>query len=123
MAHSCGPHTVEAFLEGKGPKALALWEALLDKTQLCGPFDLAPAKTRVAFMVRVRFLAVTALSDRGITFHIWLRKPAESSLFFRVDHLASGAHVHWARVRAPEDLSQEMGKLICLSYQIGAGRA
>ena len=28
--HSCGPDTVEAFLEGKGAKARALWEALVE---------------------------------------------------------------------------------------------
>ena len=39
------------------------------------PVHVRPRQTRVAFMVRVRFLAVTALGERGMTFHLWLREP------------------------------------------------
>jgi hypothetical protein len=59
MWHACGDYSVEKFLEGKGPVARSLFGRLVDLIRICGPFEYAPAKTRVAFMVRVRFAAVT----------------------------------------------------------------
>lgn len=122
MAHACGTYTVEGFLAGKGPTALGLWQRLVDAVTRCGPFTYAPAKTRVAMMVRVRFLAVTALSDRGITFHLWLREPDDASCVFRIDDLGDGAHIHWIRMTAPDRFDETLQRLICASYEVGAGR-
>ncbi|MGH8928801.1 MAG: DUF5655 domain-containing protein [Acidimicrobiia bacterium] len=121
LAHACGPHGVDGFIAGKGQRALALWNRLVETVQRCGPFDYAPAKTRVAFMVRVRFLAVTALSDRGMTFHLWLRQPVESPRFFRVDRLTPKASIHWVRVGEPSEIDDELRGFICMSYRIGTG--
>jgi hypothetical protein len=120
MAHACGPYTVAGFLDGKGPVALALWDRLVEVVRRCGPFEFAPAKTRVAFMVRVRFVAVTSLSERGLTMHLWLRHPVDSARVFRVDHLGPAAHVHWIRVRTPEEIDDDVQELLCESYRVGS---
>ena len=122
MAHACGPHTVEDFLAGKGPTALDLWQRLVAAVEQCGPFTYAPARTRVAFMVRVRFLAVTALSDRGMTFHMWLRATADASLVFRVDHLAPHTHIHWLRLTRTDQIDESVQDLLCAAYAVGAHR-
>jgi len=41
----------------------------------CGPYEVAPAKIRVAFMARVRFAGVNAISDRGMTIAFGLPRP------------------------------------------------
>lgn len=123
MAHACGSCTVEGFLKGKSAAARALWDSLVDLVRTCGDFEFAPAKTRVAFMVRVRFMAVTSVSDRGITFHIWLRQRVESPRFFRIDHPSSNAFIHWARVTSSDQLDDELRELICASYRVGNGEA
>ena len=120
MNHACGDFTVEAFLSGKGTDALALWDALVEAVESCGDFLFAPAKTRVAFMVRVRFLAVTSVSDRGLTFHLWLRDRVDSPRFFRIDDLGPGAVVHWVRLTASDQLDGELRDLICAAYRVGA---
>lgn len=121
MPHACGTFTVEAFLAGKSPMAVALWDRLVSLVARCGPFDFAPAKTRVAFMVRVRFLAVTALSDRGMTFHVWLRQPTTSARVFRIDDLGARAFIHWIRVSAADELD-DVRHLLCDAYRIGCGK-
>lgn len=120
MSHACGDHTVARFLDGRGPVALDLWQHLLTVVGRCGPFTFAPAKTRVALMVRVRFLAVTALSDRGMTFHIWLRQPVEAPRIFRVDELGPNTVIHWIRVRARDEIDA-VSDLLCASYRVGCG--
>ncbi|MEZ5176256.1 MAG: DUF5655 domain-containing protein [Acidimicrobiia bacterium] len=122
MAHACGDYSVEGFLTGKSPKARALWDSLVELVGTCGDFEFAPAKTRVAFMVRVRFMAVTSVSDRGLTFHLWLRRPVDSPRFFRIDHPSPKAFIHWARVTSPDQLDAELREWVCASYLVGMGK-
>ena len=65
MWHACGDNSIEGFLEGKGERARQLFHRFQELIAECGPYEVAPAKTRVAFMARVRFAGVTAVSDRG----------------------------------------------------------
>ena len=55
------------FLEGKGPGAIAFWEKLKDMIGKCGPYTLVANKANIGFMVFVRFVGVTAVSERGMT--------------------------------------------------------
>jgi hypothetical protein len=65
MWHACGNYSVEGFLDGKGTRARDLVEGFERLIAACGPYEVAPAKTRVAFMARVRFAGVDTLSDKG----------------------------------------------------------
>lgn len=64
MWHACGDYSVEGFLEEKGDRAPELFDGFEQLIAACGPYEVAPAKTRVAFMARVRFAGVNAISDR-----------------------------------------------------------
>lgn len=78
MWHACGPYSVEGFLEGKGDWARELFDGFERLIAACGPYELAPAKTRVASMGRVRFAGVNAISDRGMTIAFGLPRPPTS---------------------------------------------
>lgn len=67
MWHACGDHSVERFLAGKGERAGELFDGFESLIAACGPYEVAPGKTRVAFMARVRFAGVNAISDRGMS--------------------------------------------------------
>jgi ABC-type ATPase with predicted acetyltransferase domain len=47
--HSCGSYSVEDFLRGKSPAAVALFQRFVELVQSCGDVLIAPAKTRVGF--------------------------------------------------------------------------
>lgn len=83
--HSCGTWTVDTFLEGKGPRARALFDRFVEMARRCGPVTLQPVKTRVAIMVRVRFAGVQRVSERGMTVAFWLKRRIESPRFRRVE--------------------------------------
>ncbi len=76
--HGCGPYTVAGFLKRKGPRARALYRGFVALLRRCGPVIAAPTKTRVAFMVRVRFAGISALSERGMTVAFALTRPLAS---------------------------------------------
>jgi hypothetical protein len=48
----------EKFLEGTSEIGRDLFRCFVTLIEKCGPFEVAPAKTRVAFMAAVRFASV-----------------------------------------------------------------
>ena len=48
MWHACGNYSVEGFLDGKGARARELFEGFERLIAACGPYEVAPAKTRLA---------------------------------------------------------------------------
>lgn len=120
--HACGPYTVEAFLAGKGPQARALFQRFVELVGRCGPCELAPAKTRVAVMVRVRFASVSSLSERGMTIAFGLRRRLHHRRIRRVEQLGQWFS-HVLRVSAPEELDEELLGWLKESYAVGEQRA
>ena len=66
MPHSCGHHSVKAFLDGKSQHAIALYKRLVALVRACGPAQMAPARTRIGFQVGMILAAVNQLNDRGL---------------------------------------------------------
>jgi len=118
MWHACGPYTVEAFLELKGPPARALFDRFVELIGKCGPYEVAPAKTRVAFMGRVRFAGVSRVSDRGMTIGFALPAPLKSFRLSKVELLAPGWYGHWMRVTDPDELDDELLRRLQRSYRL-----
>jgi len=116
MWHACGDYTVEQFLAGKGARARAMFERFAELAQSCGPLTLAPAKTRIAFMVRVRFCAVERLSDRSLRAEFGLPYALASPRIPRIQELANGWYVHWLTVTAPDELDAEVRGWLCAAY-------
>jgi hypothetical protein len=102
--HSCGRWTVESFLKDNGPTALQLFKKLNELVEGCGAFELAPTKSEVAFMVRVRFAQVKRLSERGMTVAFWLKHRIESPRFRRVDFIPPSNWIYTFRVVGLDEL-------------------
>lgn len=116
MWHACGAFSVEGFLEGKGERARALFDGFERLIASCGPYEVAPAKTRVAFMGRVRFAGVYAISDRGMTIAFGLPGPLRSRRIRKVEHLSPGWYGHWMRITTPDELDDELRAWLDESY-------
>ena len=74
MSHGCGEYSVDGFFEGRSPSARELYDALVRVIAELGPFEQVPTKTRIAFMVRVRFAAVNRVRRDGLACHVWLKR-------------------------------------------------
>jgi len=119
MSHSCGRHTVDAFMEGKGPRAWAYWERLQEMVGSCGPYSLVANNTRLEFMVRVRFAGMDAVSERGMSLSFWLKRRLDSPRFRKVEHLGTTNWVYHLRVSSLDELDDEVQRWLCLSYDVG----
>jgi hypothetical protein len=100
------------------PRARALYRRFEALVAACGPYHLAPAKTRLAFLARVRFAALTRVSDDGITISFALPRPVRSSSLLRVTEIVPGWWVHTLRVTEPRQLDARLQAWIRRSYDL-----
>lgn len=74
----------------------------------CGPYEVAPAKTRVAFMGRVRFAGVTAISDRGMSIAFGLPRPLHHPRVRRIEDYGGGWYGHRMRNTSAAELDDQL---------------
>jgi Domain of unknown function (DUF5655) len=117
MWHACGPYTVDGFMEGKGPRARELFERFESLIAACGPYEVAPAKTRVAFMGRVRFAGVERVSERGMSVAFGLPRRLDSPRIRKVDVYPPSWYVHHLRISEPDELDSEVLGWLKESYR------
>jgi hypothetical protein len=115
LSHACGDYSVDAFLSGKGEHGRDLFARFVALIEQCGPFEVAPAKTRVAFMAKVRFASVNRVGDGYIDAHFVLPRALRSSRFRRVEQVGK-LHVHHLRLDHPRDLDRQLANWLRQSY-------
>ena len=116
LSHSCGDFSVRKFLAGKGPRAKALFERFERTIAECGPYDVAPAKTRVAFLAQVRFASVNRAGEGGLDVHLVLPRRIESARFRKVEKLGK-LYVHHLRLGRLEDFDDELQGWVRAAYR------
>jgi len=116
--HSCTDATVESFLAEHGPRARALFDRFEQLIAKCGPYLVSPAKTRIAFMGRVRFAGITRINDRAMTCSFALPHPVKSPRFIKVEEVVPGWYVHHLRITDPAELDKEVLGWLRESYRL-----
>lgn len=116
--HACGRHELEAHFAGRPAEIRALYEALLQRVQACGPVTVLPEKTRIAFQARMSF-AVAMPRRAWLDGHLVLARRVESPLFRRIDTLSPRNHVHHFRLHTAGDLTPELDALLREAYAVG----
>ena len=116
--HSCGRATIAYWLGKMGPRARALYRRFERLIAPCGPYDVAPAKTRIAFLGRVRFASLSAVSERGMTVTLALPRPLRSARFARVSEVVPGWWAHQLRVTDVSGLDAQLGRWLRRSYAL-----
>jgi hypothetical protein len=101
-----------------GPRARALFDRFEAMVAACGEYHLSPAKTRVAFLGRVRFASVTAVSEESMTCGFSLPRPVRSRRLKKVEEVVPGWWVHTLRVASIEELDDEVQAWIRESYRL-----
>jgi hypothetical protein len=101
-----------------GPPARRLYDRFEQLIANCGPYHVAPAKTRIAFLARVRFAGITALSDRGMTCAFALPRPLRSRRFVKIEQIVPGWWAHRLRITRVEQLDDEVQAWLRQSYRL-----
>jgi hypothetical protein len=116
--HSCGRRTLEDWKARMGPRAaqfFARFETMIGK---CGEYSISPAKTRIAFLGRVRFAGITRLTEDGMECAFALPKPVKSSRFKKVEEVVPGWWVHRVHITEVKQLDAELQAWLRESYRL-----
>lgn len=104
MWHGCGDYTVDGFFEGKAARLRELYDAWVALVGEFGPFEQVPTKSRIAFMVRVRFAGVARVRKDGLVWGFWLKRQILSHRFSKVEHLGKRDWIYQFVLRSEDEL-------------------
>jgi uncharacterized protein DUF5655 len=95
-----------------------LFDALTAMIQKCGPVKILPEKTRIAFQVRMSFIAVQIRRNYLIGHFVFARR-VEHPRFTRVESFSPQNHLHAFRLDSISDLDDEFAAWTREAYAVG----
>jgi hypothetical protein len=118
-SHSCVAQTVDGFFADKPAGGVALARALIAAIEAIGPVLLHPVKTRIAFLVDVRFAAIYRVGTAAIRGHVWLREEHASARFEKIEKLGASDWLYHFEVSAEKPIDRELRRFLRLGYRNG----
>jgi hypothetical protein len=116
--HSCRKATLGEWQARMGPRAHKFYDRFERMIGKCGEYHVAPAMTRIAFMVRVRFAGITSLSEKGMTCTFAMPYPLVSPRFVKVIEIVPGWWLHRLRITEASQLDDEVQAWLRESYRL-----
>jgi hypothetical protein len=116
--HSCGMATLDDWFARMGPRARRMYDRFEELIASCGEYYVSPAKTRIAFLGRVRFAGITSISENGMTCNFALDHPLKCHRFVRVEEVVPGWWSHQLRITDPAQLDEQVRSWLLESYRL-----
>ncbi len=116
--HSCGQYNLDDHFRGKDPVLKETFDRLVEIGRLCGPVKVYAQKTRIVFMVRVRF-GGAVVHKRFLDCPFWLTHPVEHPLLSKIEVLGPRIHIAHFRLAHPADIDSALQDLVCEVYKTG----
>ena len=95
-----------------------LFDVLTGMIKKCGPVKVLPEKTRIAFQVRMSFIAVQVRRDY-LTGHFVFARRVEHPRFTRVETFSPRNHLHAFRIDSLAELDNEFAAWVREAYGVG----
>lgn len=118
QTHSCSDVSLQSHFAGKSEKVRELFNELLALIKKSGPVKVLPEKTRIAFQVRMSFIAVQVRRNYLIGHFVFGRR-VENPRFSRVETFSPRNHLHAFRINSLTDLDDEFAAWIREAYAVG----
>jgi hypothetical protein len=118
QTHSCSNVSLGSHFIGTSEKVRELYEALSAMIKKCGPVKVLPEKTRIAFQVRMSFIAVQVRRDYLIG-HFVLARRLDHPRFTRVETFSPRNHLHAFRLNSLAELDHEFAAWVREAYAVG----
>lgn len=116
--HSCGLATLDDWKARMGPRATEFYARFEEMIAKCGEYHVSPAKTRIAFLGRVRFAGITKISEREMMCSFSLPRALKSPRFVKVEEVVPGWWVHRLRIADLRQLDAELQAWLRESYRL-----
>ena len=122
QTHTCAPlRTVEDHLARKPPEIVETYRAFEAAARGAGPFEILAEKTRIAFFVRMSFGGARVLNS-FIEGAVVLARRVEDPRFTSILSASPRNHVHYWRMRRPDDVDEKVRAWLAEAYEVGRQR-
>jgi hypothetical protein len=122
QSHACGAaQPLSAHFAGKPRFVHALFRRVRSAVEACGPVEVLSEKSRIAFHVRMSFMAIS-VQKSGLRGHFVFASVHRNPRFLRVDTLSRHNHVHHFRITRPEDVDTTFATWVAEAYRVGQQR-
>jgi hypothetical protein len=123
MWHSCVVVTVEEHLARVPPPVRRLYRVFERMMLATGPgIEVVPVKTRIAFMVRMRFAGCT-LQQRGLRVGLIMPRRVDSPRIAHHETYGRPTPIgHYLIVREPHEVDDELAGWAAEAYELGCQR-
>lgn len=119
QTHTCGPlRSVEDHLAGKPAAIVETYRALEAAARAVGPIEVLGEKTRIAFFVRMSFGGARVLKSY-VEGAVVLARRIEDPRFTSILSASPRNHVHYWRMRRPEDVDDQVRDWLAEAYDVG----
>jgi uncharacterized protein DUF5655 len=118
QSHSCSHVSLQSHFIGKSERVRELFDALVVTIKKCGPVKVLPEKTRIAFQVRMSFIAVQVRRNYLIGHFVFARRIGHPR-FRRVETFSPRNHLHAFRLDSIAELDDEFAAWIREAYAVG----
>lgn len=118
MQHSCGKHTLAALFANSDPEVFNIFKKFRKMVRATGPVIEIPQKTRVAFMVRVRFAGAYPRKNYLLC-AFGLPRRSRNKRFFKVEEYSPHFVGHYLRVYSQEELNDQVQRWLHEARSVG----
>lgn len=118
LSHSCGRFKIGDHFKGKDPLLRKTFDRLVEIMRRLDAVTIYAQKTRIVFMVRVRFGSVI-VKKHSLDFGLWLTRRATHPLLDRIDLFGPRIYYHRFRLTRPSDIDRNLISLINKAHKTG----
>jgi Domain of unknown function (DUF5655) len=119
MWHSCGRYTLDALFAKSERHVFELFQKFRRMVRDCGRSTMIPQKTRVVFMVRMRFAGATVRKSH-LRIGLMLERPLPPDpRLVETLAVAPRCYGHYFKIERADQLDQSIAKLLREAYECG----
>jgi uncharacterized protein DUF5655 len=117
--HSCGRRRLEDLFARSEPHVFKVFQKFRRMVKACGPCTMIPQKTRVVFMVRMRFAGATVRKTNLRVGLILERQLPHDPRIEAIETYAPHSHGHYLRIDREDQLDATVRRWIREAYDSG----
>jgi hypothetical protein len=119
MWHSCGRWELGALFANSEPHVFELFQKFRRMVKDCGRSTMIPQKTRVVFMVRMRFAGATVRKSHLRVGLILERRLSSDPRLIETESFGPRCHGHYFKIERADQLDASMKALLREAYDSG----
>ena len=119
MWHSCGRFALGALFAKSEPHVFELFQKFRTMVRACGRSTMIPQKTRVVFMVRMRFAGATVRKTHLRVGLILERRLPPDARLVEIESFGPRCHGHYFKIERADQLDASFAAMVCEAYDSG----